>query len=160
MGQHMTGLSYFLAGSVATLLFLFLILHLNSFRVRRKPGRPQKLLVTFGPEGKVVMSLKMNNDSDGTTARLSAVDAHGKAVPLHSTPAWAVDDATLLVLTPAGDGLSCFLKPLGKDGTANVTVTGEGDPTPGVDALTISFPVELVDAEATQLTVSFDTPPP
>lgn len=58
-------------------------------------------------------------------ATLEFVDSFGNpaVAPTGVTPAWAVDNATILTIAPAGDGMSANISTVGPIGTANVSVT-------------------------------------
>lgn len=96
---------------------------------------------------------KQLNIGGGSTATVNYTDAAGASVPVSSVPSWSVDDSTIISLSPAADGMSASITAL-KVGTATVTVTAEGDPSPGVDTITLSGTVNVVD-EASGGTLTF-----
>jgi len=128
----------------------------KSYReLRRKPGRPYSLVIHFG-KGLQKM-LTINSDSPGSAATLNATDRHGVNRALVGVPAWKSSDESIATVTPAADGLSALVVPVAK-GECDITVTAEGDPTPGVDTLTGVGHVVVTDPEASQLSVSFGPP--
>lgn len=90
------------------------------------------------------------------TATVAFTDANGVAQPLPAgnVPAWAVDPASALALTPAADGMSCAIVGGSPVGDFTLTATVEGDPTPGVDTITATIAGTLVAAEDTQGTIT------
>ena len=70
------------------------------------------------------MSFQMS-DSQQVTLSVSFADKRGNPVPAPvgaQPPSWLVDNAALLSLTPAADGLSCVAASVGPLGTATVSV--------------------------------------
>lgn len=102
--------------------------------------------------GELHMS-KTLNIGGTSTASVAYTDAAGVSVPVSGAPTWTVDDATIASVTPAADGLSAAVVAL-KAGTATITVVAEGDPTPGVDTITLTGTVNVVD-EASGGTLTF-----
>ena len=86
--------------------------------------------------------------------QLSAVfeTAKGNPVAIVGNPVWASSDAT--VATVDQTGLVVSVAP----GSATITVTGEGDPTAGVDTVTSSAIIEVVNPEAAQAVITAGTP--
>ena len=68
-------------------------------------------------------------------------------------PAWTVDDSAVASIAPAADGMSAVVTGL-TVGTATITVTAEGDPSPGADTITLTGTVNVVD-EASGGTLTF-----
>jgi len=106
--------------------------------------------------GVLTLSDKQLNVGGTTTATVSFKDKAGESVilPEGNKPAWAVDQVALLDMTVADDGLSAELTAKGV-GLATITVTAEGDPTPGVDTITVTGTIDIVDeASSGELTFS------
>ncbi len=85
-----------------------------------------------------------------STATIAYKDAEGVGVtlPAGNIPAWAVDQVALLDMVVAADGMSAALTAKGV-GLATITVTAEGDPEPGVDTITVTGSVTIVDEAST-----------
>lgn len=98
---------------------------------------------------------KQLNVGATSTATVAYTDAAGQPVtlPAGSVPVWTVDDTTKATATPAADGLTAVIEGVAV-GTATVTVVAEGDPTPGVDTITLTGAVNVVD-EASGGTLTF-----
>jgi hypothetical protein len=99
-----------------------------------------------------------------TTAQQATVtaqfeDAAGVVVPVQGIPAWTVDNPAIATVAAAADGMSAVIAGVAA-GAAVVTVTAEGDPTPGVDTITGEVDVIVVADEATQVVLTFGTPVP
>lgn len=102
--------------------------------------------------GELQMS-KTLNIGGTSTASVTYADAAGANVAVSGAPSWSVDDASVASVTPAADGLSALVTALAV-GTATISVVAEGDPTPGVDTITLTGTVNVVD-EATGGTLTF-----
>lgn len=83
--------------------------------------------------------------------------AKGAVVPVSGVPAWASDNGTAVAVLPAADGLSTVIQGLAP-GTANISVSGEGDPQPGADTVTGVIQVTVVNPEASQVVFNIGTP--
>jgi len=103
----------------------------------------------------ILKMTKTLNVGGTSTATVTFQDKAGADVnlPEGNKPTWTVDQAALLSLTVADDGMSAELTATGV-GLATITVTAEGDPTPGVDTITVSGSVNIVD-EASSATLTF-----
>lgn len=96
---------------------------------------------------------KTLNIGGTSTATITAKDAQGNTVTLPSAPSWSVDNSAIATIAPAADGMSAVVTAVAV-GTATITVKAEGDPTPGVDTLTATGTVNVVD-EASALDLTF-----
>lgn len=96
---------------------------------------------------------KQLNVGGVSTASVTYQDPAGNTVPVASVPSWSVDNPAIASITPATDGLSASVSALSV-GVATITVTAEGDPTPGVDTITLTGTVNVVD-EASGGTLTF-----
>jgi hypothetical protein len=97
-------------------------------------------------------------DSQEFKVEIQAVDKAGNPGTLASVPVWSVSDPTILTVVPAADGMSAVVSAKGKLGAAQVNVTGEGDPTPGVNTITGTLAVEVVGGKAVSLKLTAGTP--
>lgn len=77
----------------------------------------------------------ISTDQFYPSVALSAADSAGNAAPLFGVPVWASSDETVLTVQLAADGMSAAIMTVAP-GLARISVTAEGDPTPGVDTLT------------------------
>ena len=102
--------------------------------------------------GTIYMSKTLNIGGISTTT-VTYQDKAGSNVPVVGAPTWAVDNSAIATVVPAADGLSAVVTGVAV-GTATVTVTAEGDATPGVDTITLTGTVNVVD-EATGGTLIF-----
>ena len=99
--------------------------------------------------GILTMSKIINLGTTPPPSSVSYTDKAGVAVslPAGSIPAWSSDNTAVATVLADPTGLKAQLTPVGA-GTCNITVVAEGDPTPGVDTITLSAPLSVVD-EAT-----------
>ena len=87
-------------------------------------------------------------------------DAAGISRPLAGAPVWTSSDESIVKVVPsANNPLIATVISVGKGG-ATVRVTGEGDPTPGVDTIVGTVEVDVVDPEATQVVLTLGTAVP
>jgi uncharacterized protein YjdB len=129
------------------LVFLLALFVLWLYRPRRR--RHHRAV-----SGLLTMS-KQLNVGDTDTATVAYTDKAGNAVslPAGNVPAWTVDDETIATVAPAADGMTAVVTAVAV-GTANITVVAEGDASPGVDTITLSGQVSVVD-EASGGTLTF-----
>ena len=90
-------------------------------------------------------------DSQQFRVEIQPVDRAGNPGTLTSEPVWSASDPTILTVTTAADGMSAVVSATGKLGTAQVNVTGEGDPAPGVNTITGTVTVRVVGGQAVSL---------
>jgi hypothetical protein len=85
--------------------------------------------------------------------------AAGHPATIVGVPVWALPDvpAPVVTLEVAPDGLSATVKASGL-GDLVLTVTAEGDPTPGVDTITEQLAISVVGAEAKSGEFTLGTP--
>jgi hypothetical protein len=116
-------------------------------------GRRRHVITNPATSGVLNMSKQLNV---GGTSNATVVydDKAGTAVAVDSVPAWTVDLPNVASIAPAADGMSAVVTALAV-GVATVTVVAEGDPTAGVDTITLSGTVTVVD-EASGGTLTFD----
>ena len=96
-------------------------------------------------------------DSQQFKLEIQPVDKAGNPGTLASEPVWSASDPTILTVVPAADGMSAVVSATGKLGTAEVNVTGEGDPTPGVNTITGTVAVQVVGGQAVSLKFTAET---
>ncbi len=122
------------------------------FQIYVGPFLVREIFVTQEPEA-VDINL---GDNQFTTLHVQGLDAAGSPRAFIAPPAWTVDDATVVLITPATDGLSCRVEGATptKLGTAIVTVTDSDDST--IPAAT--FNVTVAAEPITHLNVTADPP--
>jgi len=81
---------------------------------------------------------------------------------LASPPVWKSSDETIATIVPSPDGSNANVVPATppKAGTVQITVTAEGDATPGKDTITGEQDVIVTLEEATQVALTPGTPTP
>lgn len=84
-------------------------------------------------------------------------DSAGIVVPIVGTPVWATSDATIATIAPSADGSNADVISVAP-GTVQITVTAEGDATPGKDTITAEQDVIVVADEATQVILTVSAP--
>lgn len=102
--------------------------------------------------GTLLMSKTLNIGST-STATVAYQDKAGTDVAVVGIPVWTVDDEAIATLVVGDDGMSAVITAVSA-GTSTITVTAEGDPTPGVDTITLTGTLNVVD-EASGGTLSF-----
>lgn len=134
--------------------------------VIRKQKTKHRGRVRFGIVLTATQGTNTMNKIAATLAALWAVavtavfeDASGTPRKVVGTPAWDSSDTSIATVTPATDGLSASIVGVAP-GTATITVTAEGDPTPGNDTITGEIDVTIVETEATQVVLTLGTPTP
>jgi len=90
-------------------------------------------------------------DSQQFRVEIQPVDRAGNPGTLTSEPVWSASDPTILTVVPAADGMSAVVSAMGKLGAAQVNVTADGDPTPGVNTITGTVDVQVVGGKAVSL---------
>ena len=125
------------------ILFLVFLRWLRSLR---------RFFFHLAAKGTLSMSKQLNIGTT-TTATVAYADAAGHPVSVASVPSWGADNPSVATVTPAADGMSAVVTGVGV-GAAIITVTAEGDPTPGVDTITLTSLVNVVD-EASGGTLTF-----
>jgi len=106
----------------------------------------EKVIFTGGVRMELVIT-----DSQQFKVEIQPVDKAGNPGTLASVAMWSTSDPTILTVAPAADGMSAVVSAMGKLGTAQVTVTAEGDPTPGVNTITGTVAVQVVGGKAVSL---------
>jgi hypothetical protein len=91
--------------------------------------------------------------------KLNPKTAAGNPAALDSVPVWAVTSGTGTVV-PDADGLGAFCVSTDTvDGVATViSVSAEGDVTPGTDVVTDTITITTVHADAANLGLTVDPP--
>lgn len=93
-------------------------------------------------------------------ALIQPVDMYGNPAKIDGVPAWTVSDPGVLAITPAADGLSCVVEPVGPLGVAQLKVEADADLGAGVKPIMGLADIECVAGEAVAMNVSFGTPEP
>lgn len=95
-------------------------------------------------------TIKMGDAAGNATAHFT--DAAGVEHPIHSVPVWAATPDGIVKVTAAADGMTAAYEAVGP-GTATITATAECDPTAGVNTVTLSASLTVVDVEDTGGTI-------
>lgn len=125
---------------------------------------PTTLTVWLGPtltrsfiisEGSKNVDITLG-DNQFTTIHLKGLDAAGLAGAFVKPPVWAVDDPTVVTITPAADGTTCRIEATvpAKLGTATVSVSDADDP----NVAGLTFPVTVVGEQIVTLGATVDPP--
>lgn len=135
----MDGFDLWALAIAAALVIIYLL-----WRDRPRHGRSSDQAAS----GAMTLSKTLNIGAT-STATVAYTDKAGNPVtlPAGNVPAWSVDQAGVASVTPAADGMTAAVDGLAV-GTATVTVVAEGDPTPGVDTITLTGTVNVVDEAA------------
>lgn len=90
---------------------------------------------------------------------LSITDDRGRPAAVDGVPVWASSDETVLVVTPAVDGMSAVVDSVAP-GTARITVSADADLGSGVQTITgVSEDVNVTNGSvASVMTLSLGTP--
>jgi hypothetical protein len=103
----------------------------------------EKIIFSGGVQMELVIT-----DSQEFRLEIQPVDRAGNPGTLAGEPVWSVSDPTILTMVPADDGMSAVVSATGKLGVAQVSVTADGDPTPGVNTVTGTVDVQVVGGKA------------
>lgn len=106
-------------------------------------------------EGELRMSKTLQAGAS-TTGTVAYTNKDGGPATPASPPQWSVSPDGVVTLTPAADGMSCGIVAGTAPGTATVSVVAEGDPTPGVDTITLAASISVVPEEASAGTLTFN----
>ena len=106
----------------------------------------EKIMFTGGVQMELVIT-----DSQQFKVEIQPVDRAGNPGTLASGPVWSASDPTILTVVPAADGMSAVVSAMGKLGAAQVNVTADGNPTPGVNTITGTVDVQVVGGKAVSL---------
>lgn len=123
------------------------------------PGPPATVVAgwqaTITNEGGTALmgSLTMKDNDPAATAAVTFQDADGNPTAPDDIPAWSADDGgTIVTLTPAADGLSASVAPVGALGTANISMTSTDTNGTVVSA---TGDVTVVSSEAATADIEF-----
>jgi hypothetical protein len=75
------------------------------------------------------------NTSQQVPATLAITNAAGQPAPVDGVPVWASSDETVILVTPAADGMSAVAAAVAP-GTGRITVTADADTGAGVTTIT------------------------
>jgi len=93
------------------------------------------------------------------TATVSFADAEGNLAKVDGVPTWSVGDATVIVVTPAADGMSATLAG-GVIGTTQVSVSADADLGSGVTTIIGTADLQVVGGQAVSVGLVLGTPGP
>lgn len=109
--------------------------------------------IVFIVDGQEITKMQLK-DNGTLSVAIAAQDAKGNPTVLAAgaVPAWAVDRADLANITPAADGMSAVVVPVGPLGSFNVQCS---IPAVGTEpALAGSLEVDLIAGDATQIALT------
>jgi hypothetical protein len=115
--------------------------------------------------GPVNAALAEMDDEKAFVELSPGVDAAGKPATLKSVPVWTSSDPTVVTVeflgadgvTPVTDGMSGWLK-AGNPGATVVTITAEGNVTPGVTPLEVDISCAVAGGDSTGIGVVVNPP--
>jgi hypothetical protein len=81
------------------------------------------------------------------------LDAKGNPAQVDEPPTWMTDNTDLLSLSPAPDGLSCWVAAVGVLGSATAQVNADADLGQGIVNIFGTIAVEVVAGQATTVTI-------
>lgn len=87
-------------------------------------------------------------------ASITPVDAKGNPAQVEGAPVWTSSAQSIVMVTPAADGLSADITPTGTLGTAQVNVTADADLGAGVTSITGILDVQTVAGQAVSLKIN------
>lgn len=126
------------------------------------PQKPQpkcrvELIVSVQTKGRV-MKVQITT-AQKVNIQAAFQDAGGVSQPLPpgQIPVWASSDLNIATVSPSADGLNCDVISVGP-GLATISVTAEGDPSPGVDTIKGSQDITVVADEDTQVVLTTGAP--
>jgi hypothetical protein len=111
--------------------------------------------IFFSKEGETKMQM---TDIQQAVATVRALTVEGNVAALDTPPQWSSSDETIVLVTPATDGMTCVISSPspGPLGSAVVTVNA----VVGGMALTATLAVDIVASAATKLEISVAPPTP
>jgi hypothetical protein len=74
-------------------------------------------------------------DRQQFTVGIAPKSKAGNPAPVQGIPAWSSSDETVLLVTPAEDGMSAVVKAVGPTGAASVKVSADADLGEGVKTI-------------------------
>jgi hypothetical protein len=91
----------------------------------------------------------INTDQNFPNVTLSITDSRGRPARVDGVPVWASSDETVLVATPAADGMSAVVDTVAV-GTARITISADADLGNGVQPITgVSEDVNVTQGPST-----------
>ena len=132
-----------------------------------EPGAPQSVKTNLRVELSFSVQEQTKQPTKNSMLKLTTTQqaviaakfetAAGIVVPIAGKPQWTAADGNIVKLVLSDDGLSVTVVAL-QPGKTTVTVTGEGDPTPGVDTVSTSLDIDVVAPEASQVVLDVGAP--
>jgi len=97
-------------------------------------------------------------DDKSVTASLAYVDAKGNPALVEGAPVWTTDRPDIVTVTPAADGMSAVIAPVGPLGSAQISVDADADLGAGVTNLTTLGQVDVIAGTAVAGSMNFGAP--
>lgn len=85
-------------------------------------------------------------------------DKKGNPAKVDGVPEWMTDNSDVLIVTPAGDGMSCIVAAAGPLGVGNITLTADADLGTGVVPVIGTLEVTITAGPATTVTLTPGVP--
>lgn len=144
---------------IVCLLLILAFFALLAFAIHRR--NPRRRLnngrLQFWVKG-VPMSQAILKPGQKVTATVDFT-AQGKPGQPASPPTWSSDTPGAASVTPTADGMSADIEYVGP-GASVITVKAEGDPTPGVNTITLQGTVTCTNPEIDAGEIVFGAPTP
>jgi hypothetical protein len=127
----------------------------------RCPGRVKFASAAFSSSASPIvkgdlMSFVLRIDQR-VTVSIQPVDRAGNPAAIDGVPVWAAATGAV-ALTPAEDGLSCVIEPVGQLGTEQVSVTCDADLGAGVRTIAGVLDIDIVAGEAVGIVINPGVP--
>jgi len=105
--------------------------------------------------------MDITTDQDLPNVSLTITNNRGQSAPVDGVPVWASSDETVIMVTPAADGMSASINTVA-NGTARVTVTADADVGGGTVTITgVSEDINVTvgpNSQASTMTLSLGAP--
>jgi hypothetical protein len=116
--------------------------------------RLQVVLGQFSVTGDDKLDFTMTVDNTATLRIAQIQDDKGNPAQIDGLPAWSVSDTTIATLTPAADGMSAELVPVGPALPVQVSVTVDADLGAGVTPLNGFANADLTAGQAAVINIT------
>ena len=122
--------------------------------LRRKQEPTPTGRIRFYIDGREVIGMANIKVTETKTGSIVISDAHGNPAQVDGAPVWSLTDPSLATLTPAADGMSCAIAPVGPIGTCELQVKADADLGAGVVDILGTLPLEFIAGDAVTVQVS------
>lgn len=124
-----------------------------------------RLRLTVGPisereldadEGEI--DVLVLTDLQKCTISVAFTDAAGNPATVDGTPTWTSSDPSIILVTPADDGMSAVATTVGPLGTSQVAVTADADLGAGITPVTGTLDIQVIASQAVAASIATGTP--